>query len=297
MRTLIESVTDALRATTAGESRDREEADMATAGRLTAVGALIGSLEELSRREDGEARSLFSWPVRQTALRAFRRRSLAPLWSLIEPRRYRLLLAGRALCAAGVLMLPDSSRARGPALLGLAASGLLRSYRNSYGSDGSDQLSFITFTSLATAHLPGLTAGQRAVPLHFVGFQSVLSYTVAGVAKLLSPQWRSGSAIEGIFRTRTYGDAGFYRMLKERPGAARALAWTVILTETTTPVVLLLPPAGRRAVLGMAGLFHLGNARYMGLNRFFWAFTGTYPLVDRSARAVRWQIGIVEGSR
>lgn len=297
MFTLIDAATNTIRPMTAKQPLDREVDGAATAGRLTAVGALVGSLEELNRREDGGDRSLFSWPVRQTALRAFRRRSLAPLWSLIEPRRYPILLAGRVLCAGVVLLAPDTSRVRGPALVGLTVSGLLKSYRNSYGSDGSDQLSFITFASLATAHLPGLTAGQRAVPLHFVGFQSVLSYTVAGVAKLLSTQWRDGSAIEGIFRTRTYGDAGFYRMIKDRPAAARALSWTVIVAETMTPIVLVLPPAGRRAVLGLAGLFHLGNARYMGLNRFFWAFTGTYPLVDRSARSIRRVLGLVEGRR
>lgn len=49
-------------------SHDTEQSDTATAGRPTAVGALFGALEEPSRREDGEDRSLFSWPGRQTAL-------------------------------------------------------------------------------------------------------------------------------------------------------------------------------------------------------------------------------------
>jgi hypothetical protein len=258
-----------------------------TATRITAVGALLGGLEELSRRSEMHDRGLFSWPVRRTSLRSLSNPRLDPVTKTFEHPRYQKLVGLRAASAAIVLFAPSRSGIRTASLLGLSGFMLTKSYRHTYGSDGSDQMSFITTTVAGVASLPGLGKWHRAVLAGFLAFQSTLSYFSAGVAKLRSPAWRDGSAVTGIFRTKTYGDEQLYRFIRDRPWAAKALAWSVILAETSFPVVLLLPPLPRRALLGLAASFHVANARFMGLNRFFWAFLGTYPVVDQSAEDIR----------
>lgn len=274
-----------------GESaKDVMQKRLATATRITAVGAVVGALEELSRPDDMHNRSLFSWPIRRTGLRVLsNRKHDAVLWALEHPR-YQGIVALRGAAALGVLTTSSTSRLRSACLLMLSGLMLAKSYRHTYGSDGSDQLSFITTTVAGAASLPGLSARHRGLLAGFLTFQSTLSYFSAGVAKLRSPAWRDGSAVTGIFRTKTYGDEGLYEFIRDRPWAAKMLAWSVIVAETAFPIVLVLPPLPRRALLGLAATFHVGNARFMGLNRFFWAFLGTYPVVDQSAEVIRGAI-------
>lgn len=269
------------------EPPDRMQERLAAGARITAVGALVNGLEELSRPRDMHDRSLFSWPVRRTGLRVLSNRKLHPALQAFEHPRYQNVVAARTAAAAGVMLAPATSKLRSAALLGLSGLMLAKSYRHTYGSDGSDQVSFITTTIAGAASLPGLNARHRGMLAGFITFQSALSYFSAGVAKLRSPAWRDGSAVTGIFRTKTYGDEQLYQFLKNHLWAAKALAWTVIAAETAFPIVLILPPVPRRALLGLAASFHVANARFMGLNRFFWAFLGTYPVVDQSAENIQ----------
>lgn len=275
------------KSTRRSEPPDQMQERLAIGARITAVGALVSGLEELSRPGDMHDRSLFSWPVRRTGLRVLSRRKLHPVLQPFEHPRYQKVVAARTAAAASVMLAPSTSKSRSAALLGLSGLMLAKSYRHTYGSDGSDQMSFITTTVAGAASLPGLSAWHRGMLSGFVTFQSTLSYFSAGVAKLRSSAWRDGSAVTGIFRTKTYGDEQLYQFLKDRPWAAKTLAWTVIAAETAFPIVLVLPPLPRRALLGLAASFHVANARFMGLNRFFWAFLGTYPVVDQSAENIQ----------
>lgn len=195
---------------------DEMQRRLAAATRMTAIGALISGLEELSRPDDMHDRSLFSWPVRRTGLRILSDRRLDPLLQVFEHPRYQGVIGLRTAAAIGVLLAPATSRVRTVALLGLSGLMLAKSYRHTYGSDGSDQMSFITTTVAGAASLPGLSARQRGLLAGFLTFQSTLSYFSAGVAKLRSPAWRNGSAVMGIFRTKTYGDQWLYEFVRER---------------------------------------------------------------------------------
>lgn len=74
------------------------------------------------------------------------------------------------------------------------------------GDDGSDQMLTIMSVAFAVV-LPLGLADQRIAKagLYFVGAQACLAYSAAGIAKLISPDWRSGIAIRGVLSTRTYG--------------------------------------------------------------------------------------------
>ena len=53
------------------------------------------------------------------------------------------------------------------------------------------------------------------------------------------------------------------------------------------PLVLVAPKKVALGLLGTGVTFHVGNAVFMGLNRFMWAFSGTYPAVAHCSRSLR----------
>lgn len=264
-------------------TRPTPRSALSLATKVTTVGALVSVLEELSRPNEMHDHGLFSWPIRRSGLRLLANKTLSPVLRVFEHPKYQKAVALRGVAAAGALLSPSGSWLRTASLVSLSALLLGKSYRSAYGSDGSDQMTFITTTLAAAEAMPGLRPHHRQLLAGFLTFQSTLSYFSAGVAKLYSSPWRDGSAVKGIFRTKTYGDEDLYNFLIHQRWAAKGLSWLVIIAETTFPLVLILPPLPRRVTLGLAAVFHIGNARFMGLNRFFWAFLGTYPVVDHSA--------------
>jgi hypothetical protein len=116
--------------------------------------------------------------------------------------------------------------------------------------------------------------------LVFLAAQGVLSYAASGLVKLISPVWRSGAAMPGITRTTSYGDAKLYRMMSEYPPLAKAISWATIVGETVAPLAVFSPRFMRLAWQLSMLVMHMGIARYMGLNRFLWAFAAFHPIID-----------------
>jgi hypothetical protein len=164
------------------------------------------------------------------------------------------------LLASAALLNPRASRAtRTSAVTFLAGTNWALHVRNGFGTDGTDHMNMLTHAALAASKLFPHDQLAREACAWFIAGQSVLSYASAGAAKLLSPLWRDGSAMAGIFRTQTYG--------------------TKWVGELAFPLVLVAPKPVARALLGLGAAFHVGNAAFMGLNRFIWAFSATYPSV------------------
>ncbi|MGK4584733.1 alpha/beta fold hydrolase [Kitasatospora sp. HPMI-4] len=246
--------------------------------RISAVTHLVSSLEYLAKESDREAGGLNNWAVTRRAVKV-----KSPLLGRVldvvgRPGTTRALHATRVAAAAS-LWLPLPRRARAVADTVLVGTELALHPRQIFGSDGADQLSFLVQSLAAVAR-----AGERRprlvdACLWAVALQSVMSYTVSGLAKLPSLTWRSGDALPGVTRTLTYGDRRVWQFLNGHPRVNRALAHAVLALETGFPAVFL--RGGRPAPLMVAsvGAFHLVNARVMGLGRFFWAFCSTYPAV------------------
>lgn len=165
-------------------------------------------------------------------------------------------------------------------------SALLNWYK-SIGGDGAEQMSFITLTAAALTGLVGLTEGNVVVLLTFVAAQSALAYLTAGVAKLASPTWRSGSAISGIVSATSYGSPLWHRIVTSVPSAGLVLCWSTMLWEALFPIALLGHAPSMLVILILGVCFHAGCAIVMGLNDFFWAFVGTYPAIIVVAGNVR----------
>ncbi len=148
-----------------------------------------------------------------------------------------------------------------------------------YGSDGSDQMNSLILITICLCASPFTSEGLLVIGCMFIAAQSCLSYFVAGASKLFSKEWRNGSAVREIFKTRTYGSEKVYRYIKNKRGLNFFLCWSVIIAELSFPLVLFLPIEWGIYFLAWGLVFHLINSIVMGLNTFLWAFLASYPSI------------------
>ncbi|MBY8887004.1 alpha/beta fold hydrolase [Streptomyces sp. PTM05] len=269
---------------------------------LTSVGQLIGALEQLSAPVELAPGGFLAWDVGRYALP----RSWAPAVPALDrlfghPQVLGLVVA-RGAAALGLL----APRIGRPARAALSSAMCLTSYglqaRTRYGFDGSDPLAFVTYACAALEKASGGDRRAREAVVAFLAAQACLSYATSGAAKLASPVWRDGSAIPRIFRTEALGDAFLHRAVRDRPWLAKTLSWSTIAGELAFPLVLVAPRPVARAILAAGLAFHLGNARFMGLNRFVWSYCATYPAIAHVSRSLgppgsrrRWEIAPAVG--
>jgi len=253
---------------------------------LTAVGATISALELLATSKSLDDNGLLGWPISRTRMLSLNRGLGKQLDKVLKYPQVVNVVRARAASGLGLLTPRVSRRGRGAALAGMTSTAAAMNLRSNYGLDGSDHFAFINFAvSLLEKAYPHDRRAREAALL-FIAAQSCLSYFTSGAVKLTSPVWRSGDAITGVFRTRTYGDKLFYKVTKDNKLVAQGLAWMVMLSEVMFPLVLVAPKPIARLILLSGMGFHLGNARFMGLNRFFWSFVATYPAVAHFSRSL-----------
>lgn len=188
--------------------------------------------------------------------------------------------------AALVLMSPwGGRRTRFAANAALAVGSVVMHPRQHYGTDGSDQVSFLVQAAAAVGRSSSRPAVADAA-LWVVALQSTMSYAVSGFVKLAGETWRQGKALEGVTRTMTYGDRWTYDLLRRFPRAGKAVGASVLALECAAPLAYL--GRGRLArwhTLGTTAM-HLGIAKTMALGRFVPAFTSMHPAVLYTARDV-----------
>lgn len=269
-------------------SIDRREQDHALARveQLTGLGAAVSSLEYLASSRDFDRGELLSWETARTRYRWMTGRSERALGTVFDKPGIQVLFGMRVLAAATLMNPRSSSQRKTAAATYLAGTNFAVHARSPYGSDGSETVLTISLTTLALSRWFGSDPRARQACLWFIAAQSCLSYGIAGVAKAISPVWRDGSAVRDIFRTKMFGHKLAFSVLRERPKMARALGQLTIVGETLFPLVLVAPKPIARALIGVGASFHLGNAVFMGLNRFVWAFLGTYPAIVYCSRAL-----------
>jgi hypothetical protein len=256
---------------------DRELAILATAG-LATVGAAIATSEWLANRRHYSSAGLLARrpPAGSVSAR---------LGILLD---YPNIVAVLALRLAALAALPAallSGRFAAAVLAVIFATTLLQNLRGEDALDGSDQMSTQVFGALFLGHLGGTPLALDAA-LGYLALQSCLSYAVAGLAKIGSPAWRDGSAVVAVAGNRAYGHPAAARWLAARPRLARLFAWGAMLGELAFPLALLGPPWAF-PFLAWGVVFHLLNARLMGLNTFFWSFVSTYPAIVYCALMLR----------
>ncbi|WP_298183146.1 hypothetical protein [Saccharomonospora sp.] len=267
---------------------DRKEQDRAfrRVEQLTGLGAAVSSLEYLASSRDFDRGELLSWDVARTRYRWMTGRPAKALGVVFDKPGIQALFGLRVMAAATLLHPRSSSSSKTAAATYLAATNFAVHARSPYGSDGSEAVLTLSLTSIALGRWFGSDARARQACLWFIAAQSCLSYGIAGVAKLVSPVWRDGSAVRDIFRTHMFGHKRAFEFLRTRPKLSRAVGMGTIVGEMLFPLVLVAPAPVARALLATGAGFHAGNAVLMGLNRFVWAFLGTYPAVMYCSRAL-----------
>ena len=247
---------------------------------LASVGVLISSMELFTLRKEFEAGGLFSWYVLQTISRATLTVGRGRSSRLVShPVFVPAIMGARALAALALIFFSKNQALGTVCVLGVIAVSLIMHFRAPLGLDGSDQMSLIIFVALGVHQVFPEDAQVAQASLWFIAIQGCLSYCVAGTAKLASPVWRSGEAVQRIFGTRTYGTRRFAAALRGRDGVCAALAWLVISFECTFPIALAFGPTGFAVYVAIGIAFHISNAVIIGLNTFVWAFVATYPAI------------------
>lgn len=246
---------------------------------IAAIGVIYNALELcLHRREILD--EFFNWRIVRTRYYILIGRPLLGWLFDVTLTGNRFLFAVAAQAVA-VALFPIALSFR----LGLAA--LLAGYvlyvqllihiRMLVGMDGSDQMQTVIWASIFVYCLP-LNDTARTVAALFIAVQLVLSYLVSGLAKLISPVWRGGSAISLITRTSTYCTQGLAKVLG-RPLISTTLCWATIIFEVGSPFLLLAGRPGAIGLILMGTSFHVGVALAMGLTTFIFAFIAAFPVV------------------
>jgi hypothetical protein len=250
---------------------------------LAGVGVVLASLEAaLVPRVYGDD-GLMGWPVNSVAYARHpwaNRRSFRTIvrWldRLLEARWNSAWAFVRLLAVAPAVVAPGAFGAVGAFVVALV--GLLSFVRSPYGQDGADQVFLMIFVTVGIAKAVP-TPAVLTTAAAFLGFQGLIAYGFAGLAKAMGPSWRSGEALTGTFGTRLYGSPGVYAWLRAHPAVARWGSRMVTAWELSFPLLLFFPAAVALGYLAIGALFHLVSAFTMGLNTFLWAFPALYPCV------------------
>lgn len=248
-----------------------------TVERACAVTEIIASAEYITNSSDREVGGLNHWKH----LRYQFEGGFAKVWDRLSDSSAEKAYVGihslRIVHALGLVSPSKSNRMRAWCNMFLAGSQLFLQPRQFYGTDGSDQLSFLANTAVGLGRLIG-TDNSRWAASDFLALQVLISYTVAGLAKAPGTKWRTGEALERIMSTQTYGSSGFYEFLKKHQSIGRALTKGTVLVESIMPLGLV-TKRSTKAILATFALFHLANAKFMGLGRFVLPFTSMYPAI------------------
>ena len=253
-------------------------------GAIAAIGLVVDALEVLVARAAYTEGGIYSFALLRSGQRFFvRGPGVRPFGGLLGYPGVLTLPLVQLAAAAELLTLPlqdaTTQRWAGAAACAVALGARMLFYaRNVFGQDGSDQMLLVVLSAACAAHLAGSAPAATVFVLYAAG-QLVLAYGTSGIAKAISPTWRSGRAIPGITRTIGYGSPRLGTWLEAQPLVARLLCWSVIVFECGAPLLLLGGRDGALALIALGLCFHVGVALTMGLNVFLWSFAATYPAV------------------
>ena len=164
------------------------------------------------------------------------------------------------------------------ACLGLSIMGIMMLHRfNGPYNGGSDRMSLIILSCLTiTLFLPNPAWQEYAIG--YLALQLTLSYFISGWVKIVNPAWRSGQALNDVFRYSAYPVSETLRGWAKHPTVLRIMSWSVIVFELIFPFCLF---SQISLIIGLiiAAVFHFTNACLFGLNRFFWIWIAAYPAI------------------
>jgi hypothetical protein len=246
---------------------------------IHALSVTVAGLEYIHAGSDFGSTGAFAWKVFRTTRDTLRiPRNLDRVhWTVFGRRGSVAVIATQVVAVLAAAALPVRTWVQWIALL-VSCVGLgLLAWRQRYGEDGADQMNLIVAVTLVLTVGPFQSMTALQLGLAFLAAQLALSYLSAGVAKLISPVWRSGAAVGLVLNTASYGSRPAGALLKRLPWAGRLLTWSVVAFEISFPVALVLPWPWVAVPMAIGAFFHASIAIVMGLNNFVPAFLSTYP--------------------
>lgn len=144
------------------------------------------------------------------------------------------------------------------------------------GQDGADQMASIVLVACAIGLTPGLKPVVGVAAVWFIALQSCLAYATAGIAKLVSREWRSGEAALLVFRTSSYGTRWIRYAMSRYHFLPMVMCFAVIAGECLLPVMVFLGGPFLLVALAWGVSFHVAVVAVMRLNTFVLAFPATY---------------------
>ncbi|MDN3505940.1 MAG: hypothetical protein P0S96_01775 [Simkaniaceae bacterium] len=245
---------------------------------ILSIGLSINALEDLKAWPVFSNSGLLSWKVGR----------LATYWKLqkiklfivnffLNDRSFKASVYLRIFGSALLFVLTLLNHVSPLLIYSLFFLMLLTAFRSHYGLNGAYQMFLVLLFALSIAVSFGMHSPISVLCLWFIAGELSISYFIAGVKKLISPLWRNSHALNMIFSTKTYGHAALYKIIQKNTVVNLAISWSIFLFEMAFVFAILLPTPYTLLFCVFGLLFHLSNAIFMGLNDFFFAFTGAYP--------------------
>ncbi len=111
----------------------------------------------------------------------------------------------------------------------------------------------------------------------YLAVQVLLSYLIAGLKKFKSKDWLTGKALQKLAFNRSFSLPSFITNLFQNRLISTITGYLVLVFELSFVAILIPKLTGIYFLLGF--LFHLINFFIFGLNRFFFAWMATYPIL------------------
>lgn len=245
---------------------------------ILSIGLFIAALEDLKSWSIFKPEGLLSWKVSKLSFKwpakDLRQRFLN---LLLQDSVFKCSIYLRAF-ACFLLFIFSLLNIISPTLIcSVFVLNFLMNFRSSYGLDGSYQMTLVILFALSIGSLFGVNSPISTICLLFIAGELITSYFIAGFYKLISPMWRTSSALHGIFSTRSYGHGFFFQLINRMQLLTTFLSWFVFLFEMLFFTVLFFHPMYTILFFTIGFLFHVFNAIFMGLNNFLFTFSAAYP--------------------
>lgn len=244
---------------------------------LVALGSALAASETFFMRREWSDGGLYNWPVARTTIPVALKSRMMPLIDAIYgyPQYIVLQIVVQLFCAIALLtgLWPDRQAELLSALFCMHLLIMLRRH----GIDGADQMQSILLGGLV-CYFSTPNPLVKKCALWFIAAQAVLAYATAGIAKLWSRAWLTGTVLKHSLALAT-GSEFLYRRLKTRAKTNQLLCLALVGFECLFPIVLIVRPSAGLLFLGAGLLLHVTNAFALGLPRFVFTFVAAYPAI------------------
>lgn len=239
--------------------------------RLISIAAFLQGLEMLLAKKCWSEGGLWSWSILK---KEYSGRLEKFLDFCLKPQGFQILMALQT--ALALINIFVGSHLINGFLFGTVFLTAVR-WRGTFNG-GSD---YMTALVLAASFIAGFFAkdslGQLAC-FAYIGIQSIMSYFVAGIAKIKQGSWHNGKALTQFLLHSNYLVDSTTKSLVNKPSFALMASIIILIFECTFPVVLL-DLRLCLIYLCVGFLFHLENFFVLGLNRFVFAWLASYPAI------------------